>query len=123
MATIEHVVTQVIRPSGIKVLWETITPTNKPGGPFKDSLAFPLKCIQVTGTIGTSMDLNIEGSNDDGTTWASLQDVLGNSLDALAALGIWQIAEIPRWIRPILIAGTSQDLDVHLMCFNPSLMR
>lgn len=125
MATIVPVYAKVA-PGVIQVLWEAITPTDKPGAAFTDEHgcpSYPVKSIQIIGAIGSSMDLNIEGSNDNGTTWASLEDINGTSLDALGALGIWQIAQNPMQIRPILIAGTSQDLDIYLIAMNPHFTR
>lgn len=65
---------------------------------------FPDRCVQVLGTFGTGGSLTMQGSNDGGTTWATLTDPLGNALTFTAA-GMKQITELPHIIRPIVTAG------------------
>lgn len=64
-------------------------------------------CIQGFGTFGGSGTITVEGSNDGGTTWATLHDHTG--ADAIfTAAGIKQIAETPGAIR-VLAGGTGLD--------------
>ena len=62
------------------------------------------RTVQVTGTFGTGGSVTIQGSNDTGTTWATLTDPLGNALTFTAA-GMKQITELPYQIRPSVTAG------------------
>jgi hypothetical protein len=62
------------------------------------------KSIQVLGTFGASGNCRIEGSNDAGTTWATLNDPQGNVLD-FGAAKIEQLLESPNMIRPNITAG------------------
>lgn len=62
------------------------------------------RTVQVTGTFGSGGSVTIQGSNDGGTTWATLTDPLGNALTFTAA-GMKQITELPYEIRPSVTAG------------------
>lgn len=68
------------------------------GGDYQD------RSVQITGTFGSGGSVSIQGSNDGGTTWATLTDPLGNALTFTAA-GMKQITEIPYQIRPNVTAG------------------
>lgn len=67
---------------------------------------YPDKTVQIFGTFGVGGSVNIEGSNDGGTTWAILHDSRGaaNPLTITAA-GIFAIAENPELIRANVTAG------------------
>lgn len=62
------------------------------------------RSVQVTGTFGAGGNLRWEGSNDGGTTYATLTDPQGNALDFTAAK-IEQITEIVELARPRVTAG------------------
>lgn len=73
------------------------------------------RSVQVLGTFGASGSVSIQGSNDGGTTWATLTDPLGNALTFTAA-GIKQVVELPYQIRPIVTNGdgtTAIDVWLH----------
>lgn len=59
---------------------------------------------QVLGTLGVAGSVQLEGSNDGGTTWALLKDINGTST-ALTALGMVEIGIRPLMIRPHVTAG------------------
>lgn len=61
------------------------------------------RCVQVFGTFGTGGTIIWEGSND-GTNWATLSDLNGNSMSYTAA-SVKQMNEAPVWIRPRVTAG------------------
>lgn len=96
----------------LRVLWEAITTTNTAG--VGTALpAFPDRSIQVLGNFGTAGAITIQGSNDGGTTWATLNDLFGNALTFTSA-GIKGVAELTAMIRPTLSAGSGAvDLDVY----------
>jgi len=62
------------------------------------------RSVQVTGTFGSGGSVTIQGSNDGGTTWATLLDPAGAALTFTAA-GLRQIVTLPALIRPIVTAG------------------
>lgn len=73
------------------------------GAPVKMS-DFQDRTVQVLGTFGAGGSITIQGSNDEGVTWATLTDTLGNPLTFTTA-GIKQITELPYEIRPNVTAG------------------
>ncbi|MER9936141.1 hypothetical protein [Mesorhizobium sp. M0088] len=62
------------------------------------------RTVQVLGTFGTGGSVTIQGSNDNGTTWATLTDPLGNALTFTAA-GMKPVGMLPYQIRPSVTAG------------------
>lgn len=83
-----------------------------------DPLAMPNaadRSVQVIGTFGVGGNLRIEGSNDGGTTWATLTDPQGNALDVTAAK-IEMITEITELVRPRVTVGDgTTNLAVHIL--------
>ena len=73
------------------------------GAPVRMS-DFQDRTVQVVGTFGVGGSVTIQGSNDDGATWATLTDPLGNVLTFTTA-GMKQITELPLDIRPNVTAG------------------
>ena len=65
----------------------------------------PDKSVQVLGTFTGSPTIVIEGSNDGGTTYATLNDATGTALSFTAA-GLKSILEHTELIRPRASAGT-----------------
>jgi len=64
------------------------------------------KTVQILGTFGAGGSVNIEGSNDGGTTWAILNDSRGegNALTFTSA-DMREVLEVPEMIRPNVTAG------------------
>jgi hypothetical protein len=64
------------------------------------------KSIQVLGTFGTGGTVVLEGSNDGGTTWSTLNDTRGegNAL-SFTSSDLRQTLENTRHIRPNVTAG------------------
>lgn len=87
-----------------RVTWTGLTnATSDDGSPlFMDDFADA--SIQVKGTFGTGGSVRIQGSNDGGTTWATLTDPQGNDLNITAAK-IEAITEFVEYIRPLITAG------------------
>lgn len=101
-----------------KILWETLTTTNRNGVGVRNPLEAD-KTVQVTGTFGASASIAMQGSNDstngvDGT-WFGLEGP-GDSAIALTAAGGDVIKENTAWIRPALTNGDgSTDIDVTMV--------
>lgn len=66
---------------------------------------WPTKTVQIIG--GTTVDL--QGSNDGGTTWAPLSTVAGVALTTVAP-GIYTIRENPLLVRPNNVAGSNMKI-------------
>jgi hypothetical protein len=92
-----------------RMKWEGLNATDTAGSPLAAPQC-PDKTIQVYGAFNTGT-LSIEGSNDGGTTWATLNDPQGNPLSFTAA-GVSVIAENPLLIRPSLAGADTDDIDV-----------
>lgn len=70
--------------------------------------------VQVTGTFGSGGKMDLEGSNDGGTTWFILKDPQGSTL-AIQNTIISKIQEYPALIRPNVNAGDgTTNLHIHL---------
>ncbi|MBM4199747.1 MAG: hypothetical protein FJ189_00470 [Gammaproteobacteria bacterium] len=94
--------------------WAALTTTNADG----EALALPSaadRSVQVTGTFGAGGSVRIQGSNDNGVTWAVLTDPQGNDLNITAAK-IERITELTELIRPLVTAGDgTTSLTVHIL--------
>ena len=78
-----------------------------------DMASFPDRSVQVFGAFGTGGEITIQGSNDGGTTWATLTDPQGNALTFTAAK-IEAITEMVGKIRPIQSAGSGASISVFM---------
>jgi hypothetical protein len=91
-----------------KWAWAALT-TSQVGMPlgssiFEQHANFADRSVQVTGTFGTGGSVQIEGSNDGGTTYNIMNDAFGNAL-VLTSGVIKQITETAERIRPNVTAG------------------
>lgn len=76
-------------------------------------------CVQVTGTFGSGGKMDLEGSNDGGSSWFVLKDKQGTTL-ALQDTSINALQEYPALIRPNVNAGDgTTDLSIHLVGRKP----
>lgn len=93
-----------IGPGVVKVEWTGLL--NGDTGRAEDLTRYPDKTAQVKGTFGAGGSVNIEGSNDGGTTFAILNDSRGegNPL-TLTATDLRLILENAGLIRPNVTAG------------------
>jgi hypothetical protein len=95
-----------------RVLWE-----NVPNGSTGEAVqlgSYQDRSVQVTGTFGAGGSVSIQGSNDGGTTWATLSDPLGNALTFTAA-GLKQVLELTDRVRCSVTAGDgTTSLDIHM---------
>jgi len=98
--------------NSIEILWETMTSADGTGH-GADVSQYSELSYQATGTFGGATVV-MQGSNDGGTTWATLRDDLGNAL-SLTVAGLLSILEPVGMIRPFLsVAGAGADIDVTL---------
>ena len=119
MATVNYTITKTSNPLVWIVSWEGLAGATADVGQAFDVSTVPGaggadRSVQFLGTFGTST-LLIEGSNDGGTTWATLADPQGNALSKTAA-GIEAVLEYTRAIRPSVAGGGSgSGLKVYLV--------
>lgn len=94
-------------------LWETIVQGSLDGAAIEVP-GYADRSVQVTGNFSGPATLTMQGSNDGGTTWASLTDPQGNAI-AFTAAGLKQIMELTKEVRPLASGEDgSTDLDVTL---------
>ena len=119
MATIAAVVDAAFQENAIKVTWETLVAANLDGAAILENwMDYSDRSIQVLGTFNGAT-VTIQGSNDDGTTWATLNDAFGTALTFTTA-GVKQVTEVTSRLRPLVSsAGASTDLDVIAICRRP----
>jgi hypothetical protein len=73
------------------------------------------RSVQVVGTFGSGGTLVIEGSNDGGATWGTLNDPQGNAL-SFTSSKVEAIQELTASIRPRVTAGDgTTSLAVHVL--------
>lgn len=74
---------------------------------------FADRSVQVSGTFGSGGTVVLEGSND-GTNWATLNDLQGDAL-SLSAAKIEGVSELTYQVRPRVTAGDgTTDITVTL---------
>lgn len=97
----------------VRYVWQGLL-NGDDGEPIKLAV-FADRSVQVIGTFGTGGSLSIEGSNDGGTTWATLKDPFAANITFTAA-GLKTVGDLPYQIRPHVTAGDGNtDLDCYLM--------
>lgn len=98
-----------------KTTWLSLTTTNDEGSAQKlPNLSD--KSFQVSGTFGVGGNVQIQGSNDGGTTWMVLNDPQGTPLDFATPAKILQTLENPELIRPFVSAGDgTTSLNVYMV--------
>lgn len=96
-----------------KYTWPGLT--NGDVGTGIQAHAFADKTVQAVGTFGTGGAVALEGSNDGGTTWATLKDHTGTAISLTASAPIALIAENPELVRPSVAGDASTALDVILV--------
>lgn len=95
------------------VLTDTGTPIHEQHADYSD------RTVQFTGTLGAAGALTIQGSNDGGTTYATLTDQSDNAL-VLTALKIETIMQGANLVRPQISAGDgTTSLTVIIVCRRP----
>lgn len=79
------------------------------GGPLANTEHLSEKSFQLTGTLSAGGACTIEGSNDGGTTWATLKDKQGVAI-VMTALGFATTQDKPGLVRPNISAGDGSTL-------------
>lgn len=121
MANINPVITRELdgNPNVIKVFWETLTSTNTAGAAVKYP-DYTIRSVQVTGTFGASGSVSMQGSNDNGTTYATLNTDNASAAMTYTAAGIKKLSEITQLIKPVVtISDGTTDLDVTMILVKP----
>ncbi len=96
------------------LFWQGLTDDSSDSGAPADLKNHADRSVQLIGTLGAGGACTIQGSNDGGTTWATLNDPQGDAL-VLTALGLYQIQEYSKEVRPLITAGDgTTDLDLYL---------
>lgn len=96
------------------LFWQGLTDDTSDTGAPADLKNHADRSVQLIGTLGAAGACTIQGSNDGGTTWATLNDPQGDPL-VLVALGIYQIQEYTKEVRPAITAGDgTTDLDLYI---------
>ncbi len=73
------------------------------------------KSVQVSGVLGGAAVV-IEGSNNGGSTWATLTDPQGNDL-SISTAKIEMVTEATLMVRPRIVGGDgTTNVSVHMLC-------
>ena len=72
------------------------------------------RAVQAFGTFGGAA-VAIQGSNDDGANWFTVDDPQGVDL-TLSAAGGKAVIEVPERMRPLLTGGTASTVTVAMTC-------
>jgi hypothetical protein len=97
----------------MRVKWEGFAASADVGTAVELS-SYPDRSVQVLGDFGTGGEITIQGSNDGGTTWATLTDPQGNAL-VFTSARIEAVTELVQQVRPNATAGSGADIDVYMM--------
>lgn len=98
-----------------KVVWETLT-TGDTATAWTPAGLMPLfGAIQVTGTFGGATVV-LQGTCD-GTNWVTVKDK-NNAEISLTSAGAFEFATAMLSLRPLISGGTSDDVDVTIICRN-----
>lgn len=105
--------------NAIKVTWADLVSANLDGAALPSHwMDYSDRSIQVTGTFNGAT-VTMQGSNDDGVTWNTLNDAFGAALTFTTG-AIKQLTEVTAYMRPLVSsAGASTDLNVIAVCRKP----
>ena len=120
MATINGTFTRglVNDDSVVMVSWTPLTESDT-AAPV-ELLEYADRCVQFGGTFNGGTVV-LEGSND-GSTYFTLNDVQAAAISKTAA-ALEQVAEVPRYTRPRVSAGTGVALTVTMLLRRSNPMR
>ena len=74
--------------------------------------------FHIFGTFANGTVVAIDGSNDDGTTFTALSDGSGTAVSKTAA-AVVSVREQPLEVKPTVLSGSSDDIDVWLVIRYP----
>lgn len=121
MATIACVIDATYQENTIKATWEGLVSGSVTGAPIPSNwLDYSDRSIQVVGTFGGAT-VTIQGSNDEGVTYGTINDDTGTALTFATTSGlIKQATTICAGVRPSVTSDTgTTDLDVIAICHRP----
>ena len=114
MATIAATVDATFTENATKVTWTSLVAASLNGEPIPENWSdFSDRSVQVIGTFGGAT-VTMQGSNDGGTTWNTLNDAFGTALTFTAG-GIKQVTEVCGHMRP-LVSSASGTTDLTVLC-------
>lgn len=96
-----------------RITW--VLANGQDGAPLAAGEDFADRSVQVLGTFGAGGTVVFEGSNDDGTTYATLDDNTGTAL-SLTAAKLKAIATLAHKMRPRVTAGDGTTA-LTVVCF------
>lgn len=82
----------------MKIAW-TLTQADSEGAPVKFN-GFRDRCVQIAGTFDSGTVV-LQGSNNDGANWHTLNDPTGTDISTAAA-ALFQVLEAPEMMRPVV---------------------
>lgn len=121
MATIPCIIDATYQENTIKVSWSGLVSGSVTGAPIPPNwLDYSDRSIQVVGTYGGAT-VTMQGSNDEGTTFGTVNDAFGTALTFAITSGlIKQVTEVCAGLRPSVTGDTgTTDLDVIAICRRP----
>jgi hypothetical protein len=89
--------------------WSPLTSTNLTGSPIKFN-PWGDRTVQILGIFDTTT-VTMQGSNDGGATWFTLNDVANTEISVTAAGG-FAIEQVPLLIRPLIAGGAGSSITV-----------
>lgn len=99
MATVTPVITSISTDNKVqKVVW-TLTQADSDGAPIKFN-AYRDRCVQIAGVFDSGTVV-LQGSNNGGTNWHTLNDPTGTDISATVA-SLFQVLESPESVRPVV---------------------
>jgi len=97
MADVIPVITDISADNNVrKIVW-TLTQADSAGYPIKFN-AYRDRCVSFSGTFDSGTVV-LQGSNNGGTNWHTLNDPTGTDLSVTAA-ALFQVLEAPELVRP-----------------------
>lgn len=93
----------------------TLTNADNDGAPIGPNHSdYADRTVQAAGTFGGAT-VAIQGSNDDGVTWFTVDDPQGTDLTMTTAGGK-AIIEVTERMRPLLTGGAASSVTVSMIC-------
>ena len=112
MATVTPTITR-INDETARITW-VLTNTDADGAPVGKHWADHAdRNVQVLGTFGGAT-VAMQGSNDGGTTYFTLDDPQGTDL-SFSAAGGKAVSEVPQLTRPLLTGGAASSVTVAMV--------
>ena len=110
MATVTPVITDISADGKVrKIVW-TLTQADSEGAPIKFN-AFRDRCIQFSGTFDSGTVV-LQGSNNGGTNWHTLNEPDTTAISATAA-AMFQVMESPELVR---VSCTGEGATAAIVC-------